>query len=611
MPHLQSVGRPGYLLLVLYSLLFFGYSTIGGRPLTMHEGRLPETSREMFASSDWRDWLVPRSGGRPWVERPPVPHWLTIAVTAPLGGPDAVWKVRLAPALAGLLCVLLVAWMGARLFGRSVGLLAGFVQASTYELFNYAWLAEDDIFLCTVIFSALAIFVHLEFSPRYAVRETIEMGELSHDQVLQSRHESLNPLGWRPWPVLALFALLGAGSLVKGLVFGTVMAGIPMAGYLLWNHDWRRILRYIWVWGVLVALVVAAWWPLLAEHLAPGSAEIWAFDLFGRLNKQYLGQPPYYYLVNLPGIIAPWTPFCLLGLVLTALPACRERYSPLRFVWCWGVLTILVFSLPDSKHHHYLLHVTGAWAIFAAFGLRWVWGKLPHWPRLFSRPAFWLVVGVLMIAGLWCFQKKLHAETMWLVALSVFLLSAFFLLACGLRGRRPDWALGAVLAGVSGLAMFMYSGLAAYQDQTTEDTAFLQAVKRKVPEDAPLVINAHPRGSMDFFRIQFYLPARAELIHNETYLQQERFRGRTLYLIDRSSSAEWLGYYGRFEVLAQSVRSRREEEHAGKLTLYQLTVRVDLPTYQPLPITPMQAMSRFDVKNPAGPYLGGRERPLR
>ncbi len=604
MPHQQTIGRAGYLLLTLFCVLFFGYSTIGGRPLTMHEGRLPQTTREMVASHDWRNWMVPSNGGRPWVERPPVPHWITALVTAPFGGPDAIWKVRLAPMLAGLAGVLLLAWMAAFLFGRSIGLLAGFAQATMFEFFSYSWLAEDDIFLTVVLYGALAVFLKLEFSPRYASRLLAGTGSIEPGKVLESRHESIHPVGARPWLVLALFSLLGACSLVKGLVFGTLMAGIPLAGFLLWNLDLRRILRYVWLWGWLALLAMALWWPLLTEHLAPGAYKVWTYDLFSRLNGGFLEQKWYYYLQNMPGIAAPWTPVCLLGMLLTFLPACRERYSPLRFVWCWGILTILVFSFSQSKHHHYMLHVTGAWAIFAAFGMQWLWQKLPAWPRILRAQWFWMATAAGTVGLLWLLRDKLHAPLTWLAALSVFLLCAMFLLSLGLRNRRAGLTLGSLLAGFAGLSFFLYSGLAAYQDQTLEDTAFLKEAARLAPADTPLLLNAHPRGGMDFFRIQFYLPARAELLHNETYLMQERFRGKTVYLIDRSSSMERLATYGAFEVIAQSAHSRRAEEHAGNMTLYKLRLRDDLPVYAPLPISPMQAMSRFSREDPEGPYLG-------
>src|SRR5258708_17893857 len=104
-----------YLLLASFCFLLFGYSMVSGRPLSLQEAGLPQTSGEMMAN---HDWLIPRSGGRPWLERPPLPHWITVAVSAALGQRcDRVWVVRLPAALAGTIVVLLVAWMASRWFG--------------------------------------------------------------------------------------------------------------------------------------------------------------------------------------------------------------------------------------------------------------------------------------------------------------------------------------------------------------------------------------------------------------------------------------------------------------------------------------------------------------
>ncbi len=620
------MGKHGYILLSLYCILLFGYSLIGGRPLTMHEARLPQTTREMVSSGNWHDWIVPKSGGRPWVERPPLPHWITAAITAPFGGIDTVWKARIPSALAGLFCTLLLASMTSRLFGRQTGILTGFIQATTFEFFSYSWLAEDDIFLALIIYSALAVFVKLEFSDKsYSSHEQETM---TLDEGETKRKESINPLGKRPFLVLLLFFLLGLTNMAKGLVFGTVMALIPIAGFLLSTLDWRRIMRYIWLPGWILFALTAAWWPYVAEQLSPGSYDVWHYDLFGRLNKGYLAQPWYYYLENLPGIIAPWTPFCLLGLGVSFMPmlggdifkighlsrketgnkvpsimicaamTSKRAAQALRFVWAWAVLTIIVFSLSQSKHHHYLLHVTGAWAILGAIGLRWFWEKLANLPKIITNPLIGLVLAIAGLSPLWILKDKLELSTNWLTALSIFIICAVFLLFFAMRARKSALALTAFLLGFAGIAAFFYSFVAPKTDQTIEDTKFLQAVKDHVPADAPLLINAHPRGGMDFFREMFYLPEQTVLLHNETYLMQDKYISKTIYLVDRSSQEQRLAAFGSVTIILQSKHSRREEEHAGKLTLYKIQISKTLKTFPRLPVNPMQAMSRED-----GPYL--------
>src|SRR5580658_8067394 len=71
-----------YCLLVAYCTLLFGYVAICGRPLTVHEARLPECSREMLAKGNW---LIPMDGDRPWLERPPFPHWVMLTVGKIIG----------------------------------------------------------------------------------------------------------------------------------------------------------------------------------------------------------------------------------------------------------------------------------------------------------------------------------------------------------------------------------------------------------------------------------------------------------------------------------------------------------------------------------------------
>src|SRR5438874_7941042 len=87
-----------YALLALFCLVLFGHALLVGGPLTMHEGVLSQTSREMFTHGDW---IVPKLGEGPWLERPPLPQWITVAIASLFGRCDAEWIVRLGPLLAG------------------------------------------------------------------------------------------------------------------------------------------------------------------------------------------------------------------------------------------------------------------------------------------------------------------------------------------------------------------------------------------------------------------------------------------------------------------------------------------------------------------------------
>jgi len=71
----------------------------------MHEARLPELAREIVQGKS--NWLLPLSGGRPWLERPPLPHWYTAGSMWLFGQTHTEWVARLPAALMGTILVLL------------------------------------------------------------------------------------------------------------------------------------------------------------------------------------------------------------------------------------------------------------------------------------------------------------------------------------------------------------------------------------------------------------------------------------------------------------------------------------------------------------------------
>lgn len=522
-----------YLALIIFCLLFFGYAMFGGRPLTMHEARLPQLTREMVSSDKLADYLVPKSGGRVWIERPPPPAWLTAVLAAPLGGLHHVWQARFPAAIMGLLGVLFICAITTRLYGEKIGLLAGFIQATMFEYFSYAWLIEDDIFLCVLIYAIILVFVKLEFPPKNSAENSLISAPPKFG-FWQNRSAS----------VYLLFILLGLTNLTKGPVFGTVIALIPIAGYLLLSRSWQKIRRYCWFWGWLLFLIVVAAWTIPAELLAPGSWRVWHFNLFARLLQGYLRQPFYYYFKYLPTMLAPWTIFALLGLWRLS---CEQqgkllwrREAATYFMLSWAVLTILVLSISQSKHHHYLLSNTGAWAILSALGLFYAWEKISA--KFLSLKRYGVV---------------LFATTMVIIAIGGALIHTFIL---------------------------------PRNDRTRDDTEFLQQVNAELPQDALLFINA--QGSMDFFRNQFYTDNRAVLLHNFPYLTDEKYqlRGKQIYLIDRVSRQEQIAQYGKVEIILESKNSRRAAEHGGNFALMHIEIAEDLPYQNIPPVTPMQVM---------------------
>jgi 4-amino-4-deoxy-L-arabinose transferase-like glycosyltransferase len=631
-----------YLLVAVFSFILFGYSGISGRPLTMHEARLPETAREMKAAGEW---LLPHSGIRPWLERPPLPHWVVIGSMSLFHRIDQEWVVRLPSAIMGLLTVLLTVWMAGRWFGRGIGVMSGLVLATSLEFYQYASLAEDDIYLGALVAICIALFVRAEFFSSAAGED-----------------RRINFFKNRLWEVWAFFIVLGITNLAKGPLLGILIVGSAVGAYLLWNavaeKHWRRLLRYVWLWGWLATILIGAAWPLWAYHRYPDVLANWKYDYLGRMNGSYsdINQPWFYYLPAWAAAMAPWTPACLIGLAATATatfatdftnsscdprrvlrysedpdlppknPGLRSTSEPgvmvmkppgnaYRFVWCWAIAPMILLSVPHGKHHHYLIPFLAPWAMLGAIGLVEI-GKLlsrrlgPTWLR--SPMAALCVLGLPGAVAIAWFHSRIPGPWSLTLGLLIFWLAVvgFFFIGLARGSGRLVMAtvLVALLAGYGWGMTFVAAGT----DQTVFDTAFLHRARLEVPANAPLFIDAKLSGqigkngkpdvgNLDFFRVQFYSRPDATLLHNLSYLRDENIKANEVYVIARGRDEIKLRELGTPRVIDQSLRSHDVSGPGGRITLFALAFDPHLARYPvPTKITSMQAMER----DQSGPWCG-------
>ena len=584
--HEQTLRSREYALLFLFSFILFGYSMIGGRPLTMHEAVLPQSSCEMLADGDW---LIPKSGGRPWLERPPLPQWITVGIAAVAGTCAKEWIVRLPPALIATGVVLLLARMASSWFGRTIGFLSGLLLATMFEFTRYAWLAESDMFLCGIVTAAIAVFVQLEFFQKAPPGAPQRFG------------------GRRSVLGLLFFVLLGMTNLAKGLLFGTVMTLAPIVGFLLWNANRTQIARYLWLWGWLVSVLIAVAWPLAAWIRYPDLIELWWFDLGGRLSGDYtaINQPAWYYLVTLAWTTQPWTIPAAFGLTITWKRAFAVPCSSERFLWCWAVLPILIFSIPSGKHHHYLLQCLAPWSVLGALGLVWLRDRIflvPFWKQ--ASVIGWWLLALLGAVAIWWFSARVPGPGWMPWALITGWIAFAGSLSWTISRGNERRALALFFSAIVGLYSLGHSYAAHISDQSLDDTVFLKQVLTRVTSDVPVMVNAD-LGSMDLFRILFYLHSlngQVVPVHNLTYLLDERIHDATVYVISRHKDLPILTRYGAVEVLLQSKRTRRETSPEDRFTLFHLRFDKNLPRRSaPHYISPMQAMARE-----RGPYLEAR-----
>ena len=85
------------------------------------EGRWAEIAREMLASGDF---FHPTIGGKPYFDKPLFTYWIIAAFSAVTGRLDEL-IVRLPSALAGIVTLVCIIYLGQKLWSRQIGRLAG------------------------------------------------------------------------------------------------------------------------------------------------------------------------------------------------------------------------------------------------------------------------------------------------------------------------------------------------------------------------------------------------------------------------------------------------------------------------------------------------------
>src|ERR1035441_6692071 len=197
-----------------------------------------QIARNMLQSGDW---VTARLDGVAYLEKSPLKYWMMAVSFAIFGVHD--WAARVPIAL----CTVLLCWVTARFaawaFGWRAGLRAGLVLATSVGLFLFTRILIPDVMLTLTITIAL-----------WGVVRACEEDE---------RH----PAAW----AMAMWAAIGTGLLLKGLIAAAfpVATGLLYLGLtkqLLAKRTWRRLQV---IWGMLLALGIAAPWHVLATLRNP------------------------------------------------------------------------------------------------------------------------------------------------------------------------------------------------------------------------------------------------------------------------------------------------------------------------------------------------------
>lgn len=295
-----------------------------------------------------------------YTHKPPLLFWLG-SMTAKLffQGEINEFVVRLPSALSALLTLLVVHFLGKKMFSNKAGYAAMAVLGTTPLYLKYAAESRFDMLITFFILAALACFWI-----NYACSESFPKSKKLFIWVL-------------------FYCSLSLGILAKGLI-GFVLPCSIIFFFLLWEKKLNFLLKMQIPLGLLILLLVDGSWILTAYREAGIK---YLYDTFfiqhfvrylnyGEHQRWMMPSKPFYYFIyKFPVIILPWTVFIPFLLKNLWVSRSDGPVSARRFLAAWFGFIFLFFTFSDGKSLRYMLPLFPAVALFFGEYFAAVWGN--------------------------------------------------------------------------------------------------------------------------------------------------------------------------------------------------------------------------------------------
>lgn len=291
------------------------------------------------------NWLFPLRLGEVIPSKPPLFHWVAAAGSLARGEMTEA-SVRFPSAFFGTLAVLLIYFLGSRIYDPQTGLLGAVALATTAVFQGAAVEARVDMALAFFVTCSLVLFF------------SIYRGVLRHGA----------------WTYL-FFLVSGAGVLAKGPV-SLILCGIVVVAFLAARRRWDFMLALLRHPGVpLGAALFLLWYGSALWH---GGSEFFGLQFVKENLARFFihgeggtghQKPVYYFIPYLFTLGMPWTLFLpAVAWVVFASRLHRDERGLFLLIWAFTVLVF--FSLSAGKRPPYILPLYPAWCLLMAAAAR-------------------------------------------------------------------------------------------------------------------------------------------------------------------------------------------------------------------------------------------------
>lgn len=316
-----KIGKDKMLLILLLviSVAMFFYRLGAPSLFETDEVIYSQVAREIVRSGDW---ITLHLFSKNWFIHPPFYMWLTAASSYIFG--DTEFNTRLWNALFAVGLVFITYLLGKKMFRDGVGLLAGFILATTLQYILQARFAIFDIPL--VFFMTLSLLFFFYW--------------------LEDK---------KPGYYYLMFLAMGLATFMKGPV-GILLPLLVMVPYLAATGSLRTLINLRMIPGLLIAIVAGGAW-YATEAMIHGRSfidSVFGFYLIGRyltsIERHY--GPWYFYIpVIFVGFI-PWISFLPYSIYYQWK---KKGDIDNLFAIFWMAIVFLFFTLAGTKLPGYIM----------------------------------------------------------------------------------------------------------------------------------------------------------------------------------------------------------------------------------------------------------------
>lgn len=417
-PHDSSAYLPsqtwGHLVVLFLLSCFLFLPRLGDtRLFDQDEGYYASVALEMHQRNDW---ILPTFNQELFAHKPPLMFW-GMRMGFLLLGTNEI-GARLGSALAGIFTVLVVHWIGKRLFDPMVGFIAGLALASNLMFSMVARSATADAYLTLFISASLGIWL-VAYRGAHHPRPAIARLQAIPMRIWLVIYSGIGLAVLTKGPIGFLFPATIIGLTVYGdLVAERMRETLPIAGSRRRNILFsfldplrpRSIAASIRAVRPLLGLVglamIAGPWYYLAEVQSEGRFlnEFIGVHHLGRFSQamdNHEGPFYYYFLACLMGLY-PWSAFAIpVGIAWIHSLRSNDGTPEVRWISIWIAVYLGVFSMASTKLPNYVLPAYPAMVLCIGHYFRGVLRDAKRWNRWQSIAwAFLLLVGVLLTIGL-------------------------------------------------------------------------------------------------------------------------------------------------------------------------------------------------------------------